>query len=253
MVSRLLVVPAVRSGTRGDPCRATPTGCASSWPRPLPKQLCQLIEKREPRIELIRDQSLYPPMRHPADFTGDPGFSRTPEQQRAFEEMLDSADALYGIPDVDPAALKRTADANPEPALGAHHGGRGWWPGQGGRARSRAAAADRVHHLRRGARRAARGVRRVRRAGRRQGPPATARTAARPHLERALADAPGLRDDRAGRRPGRDRRRGGAPAVRAGRDRGRHQPAPAARRPRRPVGPHRPDRRDRRPTWTPSC
>ena len=27
--------------------------------------------------------------------------------------MLDSADALYGIPDVDPAALKRTADANP--------------------------------------------------------------------------------------------------------------------------------------------
>ena len=75
---------------------------------------CQLIEKREPRIELIRDQSLYPPMRHPADFTGDPRFSRTPSQQRAFEEMLDSADALYGIPDVDPAALKRTADANPD-------------------------------------------------------------------------------------------------------------------------------------------
>ena len=81
---------------------------------PLSEQLCRLIEKREPRIELIRDQSLYPPMRHPADFTGDPGFSRTAGQQRAFEEMLDSADALYGIPDVDPAALKRTADANPD-------------------------------------------------------------------------------------------------------------------------------------------
>ncbi len=27
--------------------------------------------------------------------------------------MVDSADVLYGIPDVDPAALKRTADANP--------------------------------------------------------------------------------------------------------------------------------------------
>ncbi len=81
---------------------------------PLAEQLCQLIEKREPRIELIRDQSLYPPMRHPADFTGDPGFSRTAEQQRAFEELLDSADALYGIPDVGPAALKRTADANPD-------------------------------------------------------------------------------------------------------------------------------------------
>jgi phosphoglycerate dehydrogenase-like enzyme len=80
---------------------------------PLSEQLCRLIEKREPRIELVRDQSLYPPMRHPADFTGDPRFSRTAEQQFAFEEMLDSADALYGIPDVDPAALKRTADANP--------------------------------------------------------------------------------------------------------------------------------------------
>jgi phosphoglycerate dehydrogenase-like enzyme len=80
---------------------------------PLAEQLCQLIEKQEPRVELVRDQSLYPPMRHPADFTGDPAFSRTPEQQRAFEQMLDSADALYGIPDVEPAALKRTADANP--------------------------------------------------------------------------------------------------------------------------------------------
>ena len=80
---------------------------------PLSEELCQLIEKREPRIELIRDQSLYPPMRHPADFTGDPEFSRTPEQQRAFEDMLDSADALYGIPDVEPAALKRAVDANP--------------------------------------------------------------------------------------------------------------------------------------------
>ena len=80
---------------------------------PLSEELCRLIEEREPRIELIRDQALYPPMRHPADFTGDPDFARTPDQQRAFEEMLDSADVLYGIPDVDPAALRRTVDANP--------------------------------------------------------------------------------------------------------------------------------------------
>jgi phosphoglycerate dehydrogenase-like enzyme len=79
---------------------------------PLPEDLCRLIEEREPRVELVRDQALYPPMRHPADHEGDPDFSRTPEQQRAFEEMVDSAEALYGIPDVDPAALKRTADAN---------------------------------------------------------------------------------------------------------------------------------------------
>jgi phosphoglycerate dehydrogenase-like enzyme len=80
---------------------------------PLAEQHCKLIERLEPRIELVRDQSLYPPMRHPADFSGDPSFRRTPDQQRAFEQMLDSAKVLYGIPDVDPAALKRTADANP--------------------------------------------------------------------------------------------------------------------------------------------
>jgi phosphoglycerate dehydrogenase-like enzyme len=80
---------------------------------PLAEEHCELIERLEPRIDLVRDQSLYPPMRHPADFEGDPSFRRTPDQQRAFEQMLDSAEALYGIPDVDPAALKRTADNSP--------------------------------------------------------------------------------------------------------------------------------------------
>jgi phosphoglycerate dehydrogenase-like enzyme len=80
---------------------------------PLAEQLCELIERLEPRIDLIRDQSLYPPMRHPADFFGDPSFRRTPTQQQEFEDMVDSAEALYGIPDVDPDALRRTADANP--------------------------------------------------------------------------------------------------------------------------------------------
>lgn len=79
---------------------------------PLSEQNGQRILELEPRIDLIRDQSLYPPMRHAADFSGDPSFRRSPEQQRAFEEMVDSADVLYGIPDVDPAALKRTADTN---------------------------------------------------------------------------------------------------------------------------------------------
>jgi phosphoglycerate dehydrogenase-like enzyme len=81
---------------------------------PLAERHCQLIERLEPRIDLIRDQSLYPPMQHPADFSGDPSFRRTPDQQQAFEEMVDSAEVLYGIPDVDSAALKQTADANPK-------------------------------------------------------------------------------------------------------------------------------------------
>lgn len=80
---------------------------------PLAEELCELIEAREPRVEMVRDQGLLPPMRHAADFAGEPSFRRTPEQQAAFEALVDSADVLYGIPDVDPAALARTAVANP--------------------------------------------------------------------------------------------------------------------------------------------
>lgn len=80
---------------------------------PLPEELCRLIETLEPRVEVVRDQDLLPPMRGPADWTGDPDFVRTPEQQAAFDALVDSADALFGAPDVDAAALARTVKANP--------------------------------------------------------------------------------------------------------------------------------------------
>lgn len=80
---------------------------------PLEPALCDLIVELEPRIDLFVDQALLPPMRHPADFSGDPSFRRTPSQQRAYEYLLDRADALYGIPDVDPAALARAVRSNP--------------------------------------------------------------------------------------------------------------------------------------------
>lgn len=80
---------------------------------PLSEELCGLIEQLEPRVRLIRDQDLLPAMRHPADFSGDPSFRRTDEAQARFEAMLDAADALYGIPDVDPGALRRVVGANP--------------------------------------------------------------------------------------------------------------------------------------------
>ncbi|ALX67328.1 D-2-hydroxyacid dehydrogenase [Microbacterium sp. XT11] len=80
---------------------------------PLAEDLCRLIEELEPRVEMVRDHSLMRPMRGPADWSGDPDHVRTPEQQAAFDAMVDSADALFGIPDVDPAALARTVAANP--------------------------------------------------------------------------------------------------------------------------------------------
>lgn len=80
---------------------------------PLPERLCRLIETLEPRVEVVSDPTLVPPMRGPADWSGDPDFVRTPGQQAAFDALVDSADALFGVPDVDPEALARTVSANP--------------------------------------------------------------------------------------------------------------------------------------------
>ncbi|MDP5226393.1 MULTISPECIES: D-2-hydroxyacid dehydrogenase [Arthrobacter] len=80
---------------------------------PLSEEHSRLIESLEPRLELIRDHSLYRPMRGPADWSGDPAHVRTPEEQAAFDALVDSADFLFGIPDVDSAALARTVAANP--------------------------------------------------------------------------------------------------------------------------------------------
>ncbi|MBP8919232.1 MAG: D-2-hydroxyacid dehydrogenase [Micropruina sp.] len=80
---------------------------------PLSEEHCRLIESLEPRLQVIRDHRLVHPMRGPADWSGDPAHVRTPDEQAAFDAMVDSADALFGIPDVDPAALARTVAANP--------------------------------------------------------------------------------------------------------------------------------------------
>lgn len=80
---------------------------------PFDVSLHEYIREREPRIELVVEPDLLPPMRHAADFAGDPSFRRSEADQARFEELLDSADALYGIPDLDPVQLARTVRANP--------------------------------------------------------------------------------------------------------------------------------------------
>lgn len=80
---------------------------------PLTPENCELITTLEPRIDLVVEQDLLPPMRWAGDHEGDPQFRRTPEQQARFEQLCDEAEALYGIPDTDPAQLARTIRANP--------------------------------------------------------------------------------------------------------------------------------------------
>lgn len=80
---------------------------------PISDDLIARVIELEPRIDFVADQSLLPPMRHPGDHGGDPAFERTDEQQAAFDELIDSAEVLYGVPDESPAALARAVAANP--------------------------------------------------------------------------------------------------------------------------------------------
>jgi phosphoglycerate dehydrogenase-like enzyme len=79
---------------------------------PVSEELCALVERLEPRVEMVYEQELLPPARYPADHHGDPSFTRTPEQQRRFDGMIADADALYGVPGEDSAALRRAVEAN---------------------------------------------------------------------------------------------------------------------------------------------
>lgn len=79
---------------------------------PLSARSRLLIESLEPRVSMIADDALMPPMRGPADWSGDPSFRRTAEQQAHFDSLVDEADALFGIPDVNPGALARAAESS---------------------------------------------------------------------------------------------------------------------------------------------
>lgn len=81
---------------------------------PVSEELIAEIVAAEPRIDFVREQSLLPPQRFAGDHSGDPAFARDPAQQQAFEALVDSAEALYGVPDEKPAALARTVAANPD-------------------------------------------------------------------------------------------------------------------------------------------
>lgn len=81
---------------------------------PVSEELIDLVVRAEPRIDFVRDHDLLPPQRFAGDHSGDPAFHRTPAQQRAFESLVDSAEALYGVPDERPAELGRTVRANPD-------------------------------------------------------------------------------------------------------------------------------------------
>lgn len=90
-----------------------PTTVRVALATPLAPELRHLITDVDPAVELVVDDDLLPPQRFPGDHDGEPGYRRNPAQQGAFEQLLSTADVLYGIPDTSPALLATAVRSNP--------------------------------------------------------------------------------------------------------------------------------------------
>ncbi|MDR0436157.1 MAG: D-2-hydroxyacid dehydrogenase [Propionibacteriaceae bacterium] len=67
----------------------------------------------DPVIDLHYEAELYPPQRFVSDWEGDPDFTRTAQQQARYEQLLTSAEVMFGIPDSRPSVLRRVVPLNP--------------------------------------------------------------------------------------------------------------------------------------------
>lgn len=76
---------------------------------PVSPENARLIQQLEPRIDLVHDPELAGP---PNDDWME-RYGRPAHLQQAFEDYVDTAEALYGVPDQSGAGLARTVAANP--------------------------------------------------------------------------------------------------------------------------------------------
>ncbi|MDQ4138649.1 MAG: D-2-hydroxyacid dehydrogenase [Actinomycetota bacterium] len=76
---------------------------------PLSDELVEMIRTREPRLEVVHE----PRLMAPAEPNWIVEHERTVEEQAEYERLVDTAEALYGVPDQSGKALARTVAANP--------------------------------------------------------------------------------------------------------------------------------------------
>jgi phosphoglycerate dehydrogenase-like enzyme len=76
---------------------------------PLSDENLALLRRLEPRLDVVHDASLT----GPASDDWMARWDRPANLQSAYEEYIDSADVLYGVPDQSGRALARTVAANP--------------------------------------------------------------------------------------------------------------------------------------------
>ena len=80
---------------------------------PLEEELVRKIEGTDARLEVLYDRTLLPPPRYPSDHKGEPSFRRDAAGERRWEEMLESAEVLFGIPGDSPEMLREVVRRAP--------------------------------------------------------------------------------------------------------------------------------------------
>jgi phosphoglycerate dehydrogenase-like enzyme len=65
---------------------------------PLEAELVELIRSADPRLAVLHEPDLLPPVRFPGDHRGEPDFRRTAAQEDRWRAMLGSAEVFFGLP-----------------------------------------------------------------------------------------------------------------------------------------------------------
>jgi phosphoglycerate dehydrogenase-like enzyme len=80
---------------------------------PIEGELLEPIRAVAAGIELLYEPDLLPPVRYPGDHRGVEGFTRDADAERRWQELLDRAEILFGLPGDSPAGLQAVVRVNP--------------------------------------------------------------------------------------------------------------------------------------------
>jgi len=80
---------------------------------PIDPELVEPIRAVADGIEVLYEPDLLPPVRYPGDHQGVQGFSRDGDAERRWQELLGSAEVLFGLPGDSPAGLAAVVRDNP--------------------------------------------------------------------------------------------------------------------------------------------
>jgi hypothetical protein len=80
---------------------------------PINPALVEPVGAVEDGIEVRYDPDLVPPVRYPGDHQGVEGFIRDADAERRWQELLGSAEVLFGLPGDSPAGLAAAVPSNP--------------------------------------------------------------------------------------------------------------------------------------------